>query len=108
MITNQLMEIISSNDKMVGKKAGTTVASILLLRHLPDLYAALLQLAYQPISTYPSSLSSSSSNSNMTNQQQFSPATIFSNPITEVQDEINLTAKEKDKCARMFMWLFEK
>ncbi|CAO3612330.1 unnamed protein product [Cunninghamella blakesleeana] len=108
-ITDQLMGIVSSNDKNVGKKAGTTVATILLVRHLPDLYAALLQLAYQPISINPSSsVSPASSNNNMTNQQQFSPATIFSNPITEVKDEVNLTAKEKDKCARMFMWLFEK
>ncbi|CAO3642946.1 unnamed protein product [Cunninghamella echinulata] len=112
MIVNQLMEILLRNDKIVGKKSGTTVASILLLRHLPDLYAALLQLAYQPIPS--SSLASSHTSPSPSDimdkskQQSFSPATIFSNPANKAQDDMILTAQEKDKCARMFMWLFEK
>jgi hypothetical protein len=35
-----------------SSKKYTTVASILLSRHLPDLYAALLELAYAPPSAF--------------------------------------------------------
>lgn len=81
-------------------KSFTTVGSILLTRHLPDLYAALLQLAYGPSPTAASPSSSSPSTTMPTNPSQILLAT--------KQQPAGLTRAERDKCARMFMWLFER
>lgn len=80
-------------------KSFTTVGSILLTRHLPDLYAALLQLAYGPSPTTASS-SSSPSTTMPTNPSQIL--------LAAKQQPVGLTRAERDKCARMFMWLFER
>ncbi|SAL97650.1 hypothetical protein [Absidia glauca] len=89
----------ATDEKTMARNHGTTVASIILLRHLPDLYAALLQLAYQPVST---------TTPPPKQEHHTSPATLglASNAATS-QDKA-LGPDEKNKCARMFMWLFER
>jgi hypothetical protein len=98
-IATRLTDIIATDEKTMARHHGTTVASIILLRHLPDLYAALLQLAYQPVrtTTLPQS-----------QEHHKSPATLglASNAATPLDKALG--PDEKTKCARMFMWLFER
>ncbi|CDS13877.1 hypothetical protein LRAMOSA06051 [Lichtheimia ramosa] len=96
-ITCQLVDMIAAS--VQAHKSFTTVGSILLTRHLPDLYAALLQLAYGPSPTTASSSSSSSSSNMPTNPSQI---------LLAAKQPVGLTRAERDKCARMFMWLFER
>ncbi|KAI8082954.1 uncharacterized protein BX664DRAFT_361234 [Halteromyces radiatus] len=110
-ITTQLVDIIARNEKTTIGKQGTTIASILLLRHLPDLYAALLQLAYQPVpsTTNINSPGNGSSISSSSSSSSFSPANMgFSDSVMTKENTNILTPDEKNKCARMFMWLFER
>ncbi|KAI8335805.1 hypothetical protein BC941DRAFT_354970 [Chlamydoabsidia padenii] len=99
----------------MARNHGTTIAGILLVRHLPDLYAALLQLAYQPSTP----ITSSSINSTLSPahiQQsshplphQLNPATMgLSTKSPSLDQDNTLTPDEKNKCARIFMWLFER
>lgn len=96
-ITCQLVDMIAAS--VQAHKSFTTVGSILLTRHLPDLYAALLQLAYGPSPTTASSSSSSSSTNMPSNPSQI---------LFAAKQPVGLTRAERDKCARMFMWLFER
>ncbi|KAJ8655234.1 hypothetical protein O0I10_009102 [Lichtheimia ornata] len=99
-ITNQLVDMIAAS--VQAHKSFTTVGSILLTRHLPDLYAALLQLAYGPS---PTTASSSSSSSSPSTTMPTNPSQIL---LAAKQQPVGLTRAERDKCARMFMWLFER
>ncbi|KAI8973433.1 hypothetical protein BDF20DRAFT_651428 [Mycotypha africana] len=137
-LVTPLVDMIASSDKVPDSKQYTTVASILLNRHLPDLYAALLQLAYAPNSAFNKSNTSSSStdtppttittattttttttttNSQPTHNVPMTPGNMMA--IKSVNATITrstaatattsyLSKEERDKCARMFMWLFEK
>lgn len=88
---------------MPSSRSYTTVASILLTRHLPDLYAALLELAYAPTSAFASNSSTSINNS------QLMPMTP-GNMMQQQQQpkQTGISRQERDKCARMFMWLFDR
>ncbi|KAI7886873.1 uncharacterized protein EV154DRAFT_573940 [Mucor mucedo] len=68
-------------------------------RHLPDLYAALLELAYAPASAFqPTALTTEG-----VNHMPLTPGNI-ARPISRT----GLSREERDKCARMFMWLFDR
>ncbi|KAI8068543.1 hypothetical protein BC940DRAFT_367058 [Gongronella butleri] len=105
--TTRLVDLMAHSYKALVGKRGTTVSSILLLRHLPDLYAALLQLAYEPAQA------SQIPNDTKTPPKvaaPLNPTSLFdaSTQTANKTDETALTADEKAKCARMFMWLFDK
>ncbi|KAI8141137.1 hypothetical protein BJV82DRAFT_620981 [Fennellomyces sp. T-0311] len=86
--TRALMDMISKCQTVAASKNYTTVGSILLARHLPDLFAALLQLAYAPKP-----------------QPKMTPANIH-DPSMFLSPADGITPAERDKCARMFAWLF--
>ncbi|KAI9310356.1 hypothetical protein BX666DRAFT_1870111 [Dichotomocladium elegans] len=85
-----------------SKKTFTTVGTILLTHHLPDLYAALLQLAYGPTMT----LSTVQRQPSSPNATPMDPSQIFRQQ--QQQTATTLTRAERDKCARMLMWLFDR
>ena len=99
--TSGLVDLISKTLKIPTSKNYTTVGSILLQRHLPDLFAALLQLAYAPAPK--STTTSSRSSTTISNPAMFLQA------ATQSQQNANgITRAERDRCARMFAWLFER
>ncbi|KAI7853572.1 hypothetical protein BDC45DRAFT_510575 [Circinella umbellata] len=98
--TSGLVDLISKTFKVPTSQNYTTVGSILLQRHLPDLFAALLQLAYAPA---PKSTISSTPSATISN-----PAMFLQAGARSQQNAIGITRAERDKCARMFAWLFER
>ncbi|KAG0180118.1 transmembrane and coiled-coil domains-containing protein 7 [Apophysomyces sp. BC1021] len=98
--TTQLTDLLLKSQQVAAAKDYTTAASIIMTRHLPDLYAALLQLAYAPIT-------GNKSTGNGADVKPVSPADVgkfmASQPI-----HTGISREERDKCARMFMWLFER
>lgn len=84
-------------------------------RHLPDLYAALLELAYAPVSAFQKA-EAENSIATVTNRLEASapltPGNMFAAAAQQEataapKQPIGLTREEKDKCGRMFMWLFD-
>lgn len=109
-LTTALVDVISQSDKVPASKSYTTVASILTNRHLPDLYAALLELAYAPTSALQQqekddddSAAEKSASIPLTPGNMFATAT-----ASKLKKQIGLKREERDKCARMFMWLFDR
>lgn len=110
-LTTALVDVISQSDKVPASKSYTTVASILMNRHLPDLYAALLELAYAPTSAL--AQQEEDSNADSAAQQSASvpltPGNMFATAAAaKPKQQIGLKREERDKCARMFMWLFDR
>ncbi|KAI9264163.1 hypothetical protein BDA99DRAFT_508593 [Phascolomyces articulosus] len=101
--TSALVDLISKTHKVSQSKNYTTVGSILLARHLPDLFAGLLQLAYAPV---PKSTMTTPNKATVmpTDPSMFLAAAAKS---TQTQNH-GLARAERDKCARMFAWLFER
>ncbi|KAI8388768.1 uncharacterized protein BYT42DRAFT_561154 [Radiomyces spectabilis] len=97
-LTTKLMDILVTNQQETAS-GYTTVASIIMIRHLPDLYAALLQLAYAP-TPKPQPGSSQTTSAPIPSN----PAAIF----TQEKKERTVSYKDRDRCARMFMWLFDR
>lgn len=109
-LTTALVDVISQSDKVPASKSYTTVASILMNRHLPDLYAALLELAYAPTSALQQqeeddadSVAEESGSIPLTPGNMFATAA-----ASKPKKQIGLKREERDKCARMFMWLFDR
>ncbi|KAI9267138.1 hypothetical protein EDC94DRAFT_667356 [Helicostylum pulchrum] len=76
-------------------------------RHLPDLYAALLELAYAPNSAFQQQQQETVDD--VTNQLKslpLTPGNMFLPP--QAKKPTGLSREERDKCARMFMWLFDR
>ncbi|KAI8332001.1 hypothetical protein BD560DRAFT_52153 [Blakeslea trispora] len=71
-------------------------------RHLPDLYAALLELAYVPNSQLKKDA--------ITTSHRSASAIITPGHLlgTQTTQQIGLKREERDKCARMFVWLFDR
>ncbi|KAI9494679.1 hypothetical protein BDB00DRAFT_301422 [Zychaea mexicana] len=96
--TSALVDLVARTQKVPASKTYTTVGSILLSRHLPDLFAGLLQLAYAPAPK--------------PRNTKLTPANIPNDPsmflASQAQYNNVLTRAERDKCARMFAWLFER
>ena len=103
--TSGLVDLISKTLKVPTSKNYTTVGSILLQRHLPDLFAALLQLAYAPA---PKSTTSSSRSSPPPSTTISNPAMFLQAATQNEQNANGITRAERDRCARMFAWLFER
>ncbi|KAI8878263.1 hypothetical protein K501DRAFT_258909 [Backusella circina FSU 941] len=103
-LTTPLIDLISASEKVPSSKDYTTVSSILMSRHLPDLYASLLELAYAPASAFQSETTITES------QIQAVPSHPGNmGPIKGAsKQQMGLTKEEKDKCARMLMWLFDR
>lgn len=98
-LTTTLIDLIAKAEKVPASLSYTTVASILMSRHLPDLYAALLELAYAPASAFqPTTLITEG-----VHHMPLTPGNI-ARPINRT----GLSREERDKCARMFMWLFDR
>ncbi|KAI7865081.1 hypothetical protein BDF14DRAFT_1875694 [Spinellus fusiger] len=80
-------------------------------RHLPDLYAALLQLIYAPLSAYDYTKAVEAVEAKNVSQSAMpskitTPADLFlTNPGAIMS---GISQKDKEKCSRAFMWLFEK
>lgn len=104
-LATSLVDVISQSEKVPASKSYTTVASILMTRHLPDLYAALLELAYAPTSAFQQQPTVESI-TNKLEQMPLTPGNMFARPTTK--RSIGLSREERDKCARMFMWLFDR
>jgi hypothetical protein len=111
--------VISHSEKVPASKSYTTVASILVSRHLPDLYAALLELAYAPASVFQQQQQDQNStvesvSNNLESLPPLTPGNMFAaaqKPSPQSQPPkklIGLSREERDKCARMFMWLFDR
>lgn len=96
-----LVDIIASSEKVPSSKNYTTVSSILLTRHLPDLYTALLELAYAPMSAF-------AGGGNTSSKSGPSIPITPGNMMMQQPKQIGLSREERDKCARMFMWLFDR
>ncbi|GAA5816742.1 hypothetical protein MFLAVUS_010274 [Mucor flavus] len=106
-LTTPLVDIISQSEKVPESKSYTTVASILMSRHLPDLYAALLELAYAPNSAFQQQQQDAVDD--VTNQLEslpLTPGNMLLRP--QAKKPTGLSREERDKCARMFMWLFDR
>lgn len=106
-LTTPLVDIISQSEKVPESKSYTTVASILMSRHLPDLYAALLELAYAPNSAFQQQQQDTVDD--VTNQLEslpLTPGNMLLRP--QAKKPTGLSREERDKCARMFMWLFDR
>ncbi|ORX49189.1 hypothetical protein DM01DRAFT_1325961 [Hesseltinella vesiculosa] len=103
----KLVDTIAKSHPTLHGKRGTTVASILLQRHLPDLYAGLLQLAYEPSkpSTPQIPGSSTPSSTPVLNPSSLLDVAAAQTPAPNNQP---LHPNEKSKCAHMFMWLFDR
>jgi hypothetical protein len=99
------VDVIANSEKVPSSKSYTTVASILLTRHLPDLYAALLELAYAPTSAF---ANSNSTNSNSAQSMPMTPGNMMMMQQQQQSKSTGLSREERDKCARMFMWLFDR
>lgn len=102
-LVTPLVDVIAHSEKVPSSKSYTTVASILMSRHLPDLYAALLELAYAPTSAFQQQLQTSAT-------ETTSSAILMTpgNMMQQVKKHVGLKREERDKCARMFMWLFDR
>lgn len=102
-LVTPLVDVIAHGEKVPSSKNYTTVASILMSRHLPDLYAALLELAYAPTSAFQQQTQTSTI-------ETASPTMLMTpgNMMQQVKKQIGLKREERDKCARMFMWLFDR
>ena len=102
-LVTPLVDVIAHSEKVPSSKSYTTVASILMSRHLPDLYAALLELAYAPTSAFQQQLQTSTT-------ETTSSAILMTpgNMMQQVKKHVGLKREERDKCARMFMWLFDR
>ncbi|KAI7907285.1 uncharacterized protein BX663DRAFT_495418 [Cokeromyces recurvatus] len=99
-LVTPLVDLIAQSEKVPKSKEYTTVASILVNRHLPDLYAALLQLAYAPASSFKQTTTIANSS--------IMPITPGNMMIQKVVNDQTLKREERDKCARMFVWLFDR
>ncbi|KAF9211136.1 transmembrane and coiled-coil domains-containing protein 7 [Podila verticillata] len=95
----------------------TTLGSILVARHVPDLYAALLQLAYRPLPKPSTPSSSLTQPTTLPPQKKLTPGSLFSKatkqPVldatsstTEVSPERSRQLQQKEDSARMFNDLF--
>ncbi|KAL7329605.1 hypothetical protein PS15p_204675 [Mucor circinelloides] len=73
-------------------------------RHLPDLYAALLELAYAPASAFQQQAASNDKSASQASALPMTPG----NMMQQVRKQAGLKREERDKCARMFMWLFDR
>lgn len=104
-LVSPLVDTIAKAEKVPSSKNYTTVASILLSRHLPDLYAALLELAYAPPSAFQQQEQKDTSDE-PAKKSQMTPGNMFMQPVQP--KAVGLKREERDKCARMFMWLFER
>lgn len=100
-ISTQLVDMTVRTRRIPASNNYTTVSSILLSRYLPDLFAALLQLAYRPVS-------SSAKPQNRAAILATDPSKIGIASSVEPEQNGELLPKERDKCARMFAWLFER
>ncbi|CEP17650.1 hypothetical protein [Parasitella parasitica] len=102
-LVTPLVDVIAHSEKVPSSKSYTTVASILMSRHLPDLYAALLELAYAPTSAFKQQPA-------IAGEEQLSSATPRTpgNMMQQTKNQVGLKREERDKCARMFMWLFDR
>ncbi|KAI8092217.1 uncharacterized protein B0P05DRAFT_525301 [Gilbertella persicaria] len=101
-LVTPLVDLIAHSEKIPSSQTYTTVASILMNRHLPDLYAALLELAYVPASALqqePEQITQAHSSTPLT------PGSMFT---SVKKQQIGLKREERDKCARMFVWLFDR
>ncbi|KAI9469900.1 MAG: hypothetical protein EXX96DRAFT_587901 [Benjaminiella poitrasii] len=104
-VTN-LVDLIAESEKVPSSKEYTTVSSILMNRHLPDLYAALLELAYAPASAFQSQHDPALQQAEKI-QLPTTPGNMMA--IKSVVDRQSvLKREERDKCARMFVWLFDR
>ena len=104
-LTTALVDVISQSEKVPESKNYTTVAYILMSRHLPDLYAALLELAYAPTSALQQEEDASNTNQENKSTQPLTPGNMFAG---KQKKQVGLLREERDKCARMFMWLFDR
>lgn len=99
-LTKALVDVVAETHLVPKSRAYTTVGSLLLSRYLPDMFASLLQLAYRPpIKRQRLPVSSAST-------VPTDPSNIFA-LHTQVQS-VDLSNTERDKCARMVMWLFDR
>ncbi|CAO0797760.1 unnamed protein product [Mucor circinelloides] len=103
-LVTPLVDVIAHSEKVPSSKSYTTVASILMSRHLPDLYAALLELAYAPASAFQQQAASNDKSASQTSTLPMTPG----NMMQQVRKQAGLRREERDKCARMFMWLFDR
>ncbi|KAL0079581.1 hypothetical protein F4703DRAFT_1741470 [Phycomyces blakesleeanus] len=104
----KLANLIIKSEEVPASKGYTTAASIITSRHLPDIYAALLQLAYAPLSAYapPKTLDQTIPHTKVpANPANVSPAVAA---VASSKTTPGISRQEKDKSARVFMWLFER
>ncbi|KAI9009389.1 hypothetical protein CLU79DRAFT_710972 [Phycomyces nitens] len=100
----KLVNLVIKSEEVPASKGYTTAASIIISRHLPDIYAALLQLAYAPLSAYAPLEPLNKAISH--NAIPASPANM--SPAVSSKVTPGISRQEKDKSARVFMWLFER
>lgn len=100
-LVTPLVDLIAQSEKVPESKGYTTVASILMTRHLADLYAALLELAYVPATEIRASVGDTDT---LENELPMTPGHLLSS----AKKEVGLPREKRDKCARMFMWLFDR
>ncbi|KAI8647476.1 armadillo-type protein [Parasitella parasitica] len=103
-LTTPLVDVIAHSERVPSSKNYTTVASILMSRHLPDLYAALLELAYAPTSAFQQQQRAAASGEQPSSATPMTPG----NMMLPAKKQVGLNKEERDKCARMFMWLFDR
>ncbi|KAF9302953.1 transmembrane and coiled-coil domains-containing protein 7 [Mortierella antarctica] len=92
----------------------TTLGSILVARHVPDLYAALLQLAYRPLPKPASAPSPDPTEPTTQSQKKLTPGSLFSKATKPSVPNMTLTTtperskqlQQKEDSARMFNDLF--
>ncbi|KAG0029265.1 transmembrane and coiled-coil domains-containing protein 7 [Podila clonocystis] len=92
----------------------TTLGSILVARHVPDLYAALLQLAYRPLPKPVSAPPPDLTESTTPSQKKLTPGSLFSKATKPSAPDVTLTTtperskqlQQKEDSARMFSDLF--
>lgn len=117
--TNLLWEIIEPLARITVAYSPTvtrftTLGSILVARHVPDLYAALLQLAYRPLPKPVSTLPSDPTEPATPPQKKLTPGSLFSKATKPYIPEMTLTTtperseqlQQKEDSARMFNDLF--
>ncbi|KAG0342020.1 transmembrane and coiled-coil domains-containing protein 7 [Podila horticola] len=117
--TNLLWEIIEPLARITVAYSPTvtrftTLGSILVARHVPDLYAALLQLAYRPLPKPVSTLPSDPTEPATPPQKKLTPGSLFSKATKPYVPEMPLTTtperseqlQQKEDSARMFNDLF--
>ncbi|KAF7724463.1 transmembrane and coiled-coil domains-containing protein 7 [Apophysomyces ossiformis] len=98
--TTQLTDLLLKSHQVSAAKGYTTAASIIMARHLPDLFAALLQLAYAPIIA-------TKSVSSATELKPMTPADM-GRSVASQSVPTGTSREEREKYARLFMWLFER